>query len=236
GVRVVKRSYGQYCGLAAALDLLGERWTLLVVRDLLPGPRRYQDLLDGLPGLATDLLTARLRTLESAGLVERRRLESPGRGWVYELTERGASLRPIIEGLALWGGDLLPAPAVGPDAAHRLDPRWAMASMAAAYRAHGRSGDAALPCGDYRFVFVGAADEPPLTLTVTVRPDRARLRYGRRDDTPVLTVRGATVPLLSVLSTRSTPAQAGVEVDGDAALLEQLVDAMPVPHGVATGQ
>src|SRR3569623_3393230 len=97
------RSYAQYCGLAQALDVVGERWTLLVVRELLLGPRRFGDLMTGLPGISTDLLTARLRSLEAVGAVRRRRLPPPASVQVYELTEFGQGLRKVLSGLAAWG-------------------------------------------------------------------------------------------------------------------------------------
>src|SRR5919106_2897508 len=102
-----RRGYGQYCAVASALDVVGERWTLLIVRDLFLGPKRYTDLRTGLPGIATDLLTARLRTLESAGLVRRRTLPRPAPATVYELTERGRLLGPVLRGLAQVGFTLL---------------------------------------------------------------------------------------------------------------------------------
>src|SRR5207248_602241 len=86
------RSYQQYCPAARALDVVGERWTLLVVRELLVGPKRYTDLQDGLPGIGPGVLAARLRTLEEAGLVEKRRLAPPAASTVYSLTERGEGL------------------------------------------------------------------------------------------------------------------------------------------------
>jgi DNA-binding HxlR family transcriptional regulator len=105
-----RRGYGQYCAVATALDLIGERWTLLIARDLLIGPKRYTDLREGLPGIATDLLTARLRTLEAAGLVRRRTLPKPAPATVYELTERGQALGPVVASLAQLGFSLLPEP------------------------------------------------------------------------------------------------------------------------------
>jgi DNA-binding HxlR family transcriptional regulator len=102
-----RRSYDQYCAVARALDAVGERWGLLIVRELLRGPRRYTDLHADLPGISTDILAARLKQLEGEGLVERRRLERPATGTVYELTERGLSLRPVVESLAVWGLDAL---------------------------------------------------------------------------------------------------------------------------------
>ncbi|GAA2748450.1 hypothetical protein GCM10010440_48830 [Kitasatospora cinereorecta] len=98
-----RRSYDQYCAVARALDAVGERWSLLIVRELLVGPRRYTDLHADLPGVSTDILAARLKQLEGEGLVERRRLERPANATVYELTERGLALRPVVESLAAWG-------------------------------------------------------------------------------------------------------------------------------------
>jgi DNA-binding HxlR family transcriptional regulator len=98
-----RRQYGQFCGLAAALDIVGERWTLLVVRELLIGPARFNDLLNNLPGIGPNLLTARLQTLQSAGLVAQLRVSGDGRGRLYALTERGNELRDAVLALAHWG-------------------------------------------------------------------------------------------------------------------------------------
>jgi DNA-binding HxlR family transcriptional regulator/putative sterol carrier protein len=112
---MAKRSYDQYCGLARALDLVGERWTLLVVRELLMGPKRYTDLRAGLPGIATNLLAERLAHLEQIGLVRRERVQPPTPAVIYELTERGRALEtPIVE-LGRWGGLALGDPAPGQD-------------------------------------------------------------------------------------------------------------------------
>ena len=97
---MAKRSYSQYCGLAAALDVIGERWALLIVRDLVPGPRRFTDLFDGLPGISTDLLTDRLRSLETAGAVRRREVRTPVPAQLYELTDRGLELARLAGQLA----------------------------------------------------------------------------------------------------------------------------------------
>lgn len=99
--------YDHYCAVAAALDVVGDRWTLLVVRELLNGPRRYSDLVEDMPGVATNLLAARLRDLEGAGLVVR----SPAadrRVRIYELSEAGRRLQPVVEALAAVGVGLLP--------------------------------------------------------------------------------------------------------------------------------
>ncbi|HEX5811368.1 MAG TPA: helix-turn-helix domain-containing protein [Pseudonocardia sp.] len=105
-------TYQQFCAVAAALDAVGDRWTLLVVRELLAGPRRYGELVDGLPGVATNLLAERLRRLEAAGLVA----QEPGpdaRTRVYRLTERGAELDAVVTALARFGISLLPDDADG---------------------------------------------------------------------------------------------------------------------------
>jgi len=105
------RSYQQFCPAARALDVVGERWTLLVIRELLYGPKRYTDLQAGLPGIGPNVLAARLRSLESAGLIRKRRLPPPAASTVYELTELGAGLRPAVFALFRWGLQLLGAPA-----------------------------------------------------------------------------------------------------------------------------
>ena len=102
----VSRSYGQYCGLARALDVVGDRWNLLIVRQLLIAPARYRELLEGLPGVATNLLTDRLRDLETAGVIERR-LAGEGNAIVYALTPWGAELREPIDGLIRWSTPLM---------------------------------------------------------------------------------------------------------------------------------
>ena len=98
-----KRTYGDRCGVARALDVVGERWALLVVRELLLGPKRFTDLRAGLPGLSPDVLSQRLRELEQAGLVRRRKLAPPAGSRVYELTERGLAVEPILLELGRWG-------------------------------------------------------------------------------------------------------------------------------------
>lgn len=97
------RSYRQQCGLARALDVLGERWTILVLREMAMGPRRYKDLLDSLTGIGTNLLAERLRTLEVAGVIRSVLLPPPASVRAYELTEFGEQLRPILSQLAVWG-------------------------------------------------------------------------------------------------------------------------------------
>jgi DNA-binding HxlR family transcriptional regulator len=121
---MAQRSYNQICGVARAAELLGERWTLLVVRDLLLGPRRYTDLLAGLPGLSTNVLATRLRQLEEGGVVSRRLVPRPGSGTVYALTAYGRELEPLVIGLGLWGGKTL-----DPGASGRPEPGLAVLAL-----------------------------------------------------------------------------------------------------------
>jgi DNA-binding HxlR family transcriptional regulator/putative sterol carrier protein len=127
---VSRRSYRQYCAMARALDVLGERWTLLIVRELLTGPKRFKDLLEGLPGIGTNLLAGRLKELEGEGLLRRTTLPPPAGSAVYELTGRGRDLEPVLMGLARWGVDLLGEPRPG----EAFKPAWAVQAMKATFR------------------------------------------------------------------------------------------------------
>ncbi|MEV0925508.1 helix-turn-helix domain-containing protein [Streptomyces spongiicola] len=105
-----RRSYDQFCAVARALDSVGDRWTLLIVRELLSGPRRYTDLHADLPGVSTDVLASRLKDMERDGLATRRRLPAPASAHVYELTARGGALLPLVGALAEWGAPVLDGP------------------------------------------------------------------------------------------------------------------------------
>ncbi|MDX6556575.1 MAG: hypothetical protein QOD86_2770 [Miltoncostaeaceae bacterium] len=106
----MSKRYDCYCPLAHALGMVGERWSLLISLELMRGPKRYTDLVEGLPGIGTNILAARLRDLEAAGIVERRILPPPAPAKVYELTEYGRGLKPVIRELALWGARSLGPP------------------------------------------------------------------------------------------------------------------------------
>src|SRR5829696_497530 len=105
-----KRSYGDACGIARAVDVLGRRWALMVVRELLLGPKRFTDIRAGLPHLSADMLAQRLRDLERAGVVTHRKLPPPFAAQVYELTEGGRALEPVLVALGRWGGAYAPPP------------------------------------------------------------------------------------------------------------------------------
>jgi DNA-binding HxlR family transcriptional regulator/putative sterol carrier protein len=104
---MAEHRYQQYCALARALDVVGDRWTLLIVRELVPGPRRFTDLIDGLPGISRNLLTERLRALERDGVIVREELQPPAARQVYELTEDGRRLAEAMAGLIGWGAGRL---------------------------------------------------------------------------------------------------------------------------------
>ncbi|MDX8029212.1 helix-turn-helix domain-containing protein [Lentzea sp. BCCO 10_0856] len=108
-----RRDFGQYCGLARALELVGERWALLIVRNLVVRPRRYTELQTGLAGIPTNVLATRLKELEQAGIVERQVAPAPQRGVVYALTDVGRDLEPAVLALARWGATQLGEPQPG---------------------------------------------------------------------------------------------------------------------------
>jgi DNA-binding HxlR family transcriptional regulator/putative sterol carrier protein len=127
----VAKRYHQFCPIAHALSLVGERWALLVVRELLSGPKRYTDLVHGLPGIGTNILASRLKDLEDVGVVRRRKLPPPAASMVYELTEYGAELNESLYALARWGARTLGPPKPGDD----LDPDWGVDAIPALFDA-----------------------------------------------------------------------------------------------------
>jgi len=115
----VVKHYCQYCPVAHSLDVIGERWSLLIVRDLMGGPKRYTDLAGGLPGIGTNILASRLKDLEAAGVVHKYRLPPPAASQVYELTEYGRELKGVLFEMARWG-----ARSLGPPKQEELHPGW----------------------------------------------------------------------------------------------------------------
>jgi DNA-binding HxlR family transcriptional regulator len=110
---MTSRSYNQYCGLAYALDIVGERWTILIIRELIAGPRRFTDLVEGLPGISTNLLAERLKSLEQQGMLRRRVLPPPAASTVYELTSLAQALETSLLELGKWGSQFVPPSAEG---------------------------------------------------------------------------------------------------------------------------
>jgi DNA-binding HxlR family transcriptional regulator len=206
----IRRSYHQFCGGARALDVVGERWTLLIVRNLLLGPRRYSDLLEELPGITTNLLAKRLREMAAAGIVARESLPPPLRAEVYALTERGRALEPVLLELARWGGALMDRPRRG-DA---MNPGWGLLSLKTRYRGgldleleirvDGLVFELLFLPGHLR-IQQRAASRPAAVLGAA-SPSLARLLFGR-------------APLAALL------AEGSVTVEGDASAVERALAA-----------
>ncbi|MEU8248879.1 winged helix-turn-helix transcriptional regulator [Nonomuraea sp. NPDC048916] len=133
----MERTYNQYCATARTLDIVGERWTLLLIRELLTGPKRFSDLQHSLRGLGTGLLSARMKTLEHRGLVRKVTLPPPARTPAYALTPAGADLAPVVLGLARWGLKW----AMGePREGEAFHPGWAVLGLQACFQAEAAAG------------------------------------------------------------------------------------------------
>jgi len=205
----VARSYDQYCPVAHALDLVGERWSLLVVRELLEGgPLRYSDLHARLEGCGTNILAARLKTLESGGVVRRRQLDPPAASWVYELTEYGRALRDVLHVLAHWGARSLGPPTSADD----LEPGWLSGALRVAIPT--TCGDAAIEfrIGDEIASLAGRdVVEAPL-------------------ETPDAIVTGNPQGFFALLVDRDLDA---ISIDGDAAAVRRVLETLPTVPAVA---
>jgi DNA-binding HxlR family transcriptional regulator len=196
----VRKSYDQYCPVAHALDLIGERWSMLIVKNLMHGPKRYTDLVEYLPGIGTNILAARLKALEECGVIAKRKLPPPAASRVYELTDYGRSLKPVMRELALWG-----AKSLGPPTdADELFEGWlanAVDTMLGPYATEGtiefRVGDEVATLADGGAV-PGAGEHPDLVVTAKAEGMYHLLIEHRID---------------------------GVKLEGDSSLLERIVDA-----------
>lgn len=220
--------YRQYCGLARALDVVGDRWTLLVVRELMSGPRRFTDLISGLPGISRNLLTERLRALERDGIIAREELPPPAARQVYELTDDGCDLAGALVPLIAWGALRLGER----DATESFHGRWAalaMATLADREAAKGISETYQYVVGSWAFHFIvddgsihlrdGRAPDAAVVLT-TDEETWAEIATGRITEsaaaaTGALTVAGdrqAAKRLRSILSRDAVFAQAEAAV------------------------
>jgi DNA-binding HxlR family transcriptional regulator len=219
------RTYGEYCSVAKALDLVGDRWTLLIVRELLSqGPCRFTDLRYGLPGVPSNLLAQRLRDLEGAGLVERRHAPRPVATTLYELTPRGADLREVVHALGTWGVPLMAEPSV--DEVFRT--HWL--GFAVEHFLHDNE-----PEAPRAVVELVIGDEPA---RITVDAGRVGLEVGPEPGTaPDLRITGAPQPVLGLLSGYLTVGEAraaGVGFEGDVTLVDRIVRvASPAEGAVA---
>jgi DNA-binding HxlR family transcriptional regulator len=206
------KSYDQYCPIAHALDLVGERWALLVVRELLhEGPMRYSDLHARLDGCGTNILAARLKALEQGGVVRRRRLDPPAASWVYELTDYGAGLRDVLHVLAHWGARSLGPPTVAGD----VQPGWLPGALSIALPKH-----------------------TPGTIEFRIGDELASVVENRVLDGPTESpdaiVSGAPPDFYCLMVDRDS---SKVSIEGDAGVVHAMLDALPPagPH-VAAGE
>jgi DNA-binding HxlR family transcriptional regulator len=198
------KHYDQYCPVANALDVVGDRWALLVVRELMQGPKRYTDLAEGLPGIGTNILAARLRSLETAGVITKKMLPPPAASRVYELTEYGLELKPVMRELALWG-----ARSLGPPTADdELFPGWLLCPVDMILGPLAPTGRFEFRIGDEIASLVdGVASTGPI-------------------DDPDVVVEGDAEGIYYLFIERRLD---GVSISGDRALLEGLIDAAAQP-------
>jgi len=209
------RSYGQFCAVAKALDVIGDRWTLLIVRELLlAGPSRYTDLRSGLPGIATNLLADRLRQLEAAGLLAREEAPPPVASTLFSLTPRGEQLRGVLDALGAWGVEYM---AEGPAPGDAFRGRW-------------------LAWPVERFLRDSQPDGQPVSLELQTGEAPLLVEAGGGEITarpgpgtePDVVLSGEPYPILGLLSGRIGLAEArrrGVRLQGDAAVLARLAPA-----------
>jgi DNA-binding HxlR family transcriptional regulator len=204
----VAKTYAQYCPLAHALDLVGERWSLLLVKELVHGPLRYSDLQDRV-GCPTNILASRLKRFEQEGIVVRRRLPPPAASTVYELTEYGSALRPVLHELAHWG-----ARSLGPPPGDIEGCRgWLVNALELTLESRGREGCIEFQIEDERAWVAGGSvyHDPPSEPDTVVSGNPRGLYHLLIDGDP-----------------------SGLRVEGDRAAVEALVAApTPAPAPVA---
>jgi DNA-binding HxlR family transcriptional regulator len=193
------KRYDQYCPIACSLSLVGERWTLLVVRELMHGPKRYTDLVDHLHGIGTNILALRLKELEAAGLVEKRKLPPPAASTVYELTATGRELRPVLHELARFGARL-----IGPPPLDALDPGWLVDALDLSLSPISPTGRLAFRIGEEEASLVDGVARPGLV------------------DDPDVFVESDAIGFYHLVVDRQDE---GVRIEGDREVLERLIDA-----------
>lgn len=216
----MRRSYDQYCGLAGALDLVGERWTLLVVRELMTGPKRYTDVADALPGIGTSLLASRLKHLEDVGICRRTYLAPPAASTVYELTDVGEELGHALVPLIAWGLRHAVPEEPGPDTV--VKPHWSLLGFTHQVDPRALEGKDAL----FEIVVDGRSAH------LQVRSGRATVQPGAdRQPDATITLDAATVAAIGSgrLAAVDAAAAGRISVEGDREAVTDLVRALTVP-------
>lgn len=210
------RTYGQYCSIAKALDVVGDRWTFLIVRELLlRGACRYTDLRSGLPGIATNLLADRLRELESAGLVRREEAPPPVATTLFHLTEAGLGLDPVLRAIGLWGLRFMAQPADNDE----FRGHWFVFPVS--YFLRDRD-----PAGPPATIELRAARDPVL---IEIADGSVRTRLGTAAS-PDLVLAGDPQLIMGLLSGYRTAAETtnlGLEINGDDSLLRRVLPDSP---------
>jgi DNA-binding HxlR family transcriptional regulator len=211
------RSYGQYCSIAKALDVVGDRWTLLIIRELLiRGACRYTDLRNGLPGIATNLLSDRIRELESAGLIRREDAPPPIATTLFHLTEAGAELLPVLDAIGRWGVRYMIEPADGDE----FRGHWF--TFPVSFFLHDRD-----PDGPPVSIELRTASSPAV---IEISGGSARTRLGTAP-APDLILQGEPQLILALLSGQLTAAEAadrGLQVSGDTGVLRRVLPELAV--------
>jgi DNA-binding HxlR family transcriptional regulator len=218
------RTYGDGCAIARALDVIGERWALLVVRELLLGPRRYTDLRSGLPNASPNVLSERLRELERAGVVRRRKLPPPAASRVYELTEWGLGLEETVTALGSWASRSPTPPSAAPvvSAASII---LALRARFDAGAAHGLRASYELRLGEDRFLIDVAGDEFE---AARGSDDRADATIDTDPDTLGAVLWGGRSLTDAQRSDKMT-------IEGDKAAVRRFVRLFPIPEPAASG-
>ncbi len=212
-----KRTYNEACGIPRALDRVGERWSLLVIRELMLGPKRFTDLRTGLPHVGPDVLSQRLRDLEEAGVLARRKLPPPAASQVYELTDWGRELEPVLIALGRWGAR---APAAPEGCGMSFDAHLlSLRTLFDPSLAQGFETALELRLDDQRFRAVVSGGELSLERGEVSDPDA------------VLTTDAGT--MLAVAHGREALDTADLTVEGDREAVEQFFGLFPLPEPVA---
>jgi DNA-binding HxlR family transcriptional regulator len=206
------RSYGQYCGIAKALDVIGDRWTILIIRELLiRGACRYTDLKNGLPGIATNLLSDRIRELEAAGLIEREDAPPPVAATVFQLTEAGEQLYPVVDAIGRWGVRYMIERAAGDE----FRGHWF--TFPVSFFLHDRD-----PDGPPVSIELRTASGPTV---IEISGGSAHTRLGTAA-APELILQGEPQLILALLAGRLTAAEAagrGLQISGDTGVLHRVL-------------